>query len=354
MTWVPLPLQEAARNVAATPIRFGFVLLVFVAITCGISALESNTVRDLLDRKMTGELHGRYVFSVSNTSANDDLGIDGQQCDSLADVPGIRHSGVVATVGIVRVGSMPGTEFTRVNISPGALALFGVTGYRGGGLLGGQAASTLGVANDTYLATDGGIYESRSAMGIVPIRTGPLDRSFVDVAPAALISGTCYVEIPGTEASEAAVILQGLLGERGREIIVNRLPGADSLGPLPVTDYQGSLQNLAWAVAAGISVLFFMLFSRTRRQEFVLYQVHGASASFISAMLVYEHLLLLIPTAAYGVAAALLAADGSVVAAHHGIRVTVLYAVSSLTTTALLSWRTFAWRATYSVLRKAE
>lgn len=348
---------EAARNVLATPVRFGTLLFAMVLLCSGPAAIESRMVADLLDLKDEQQRMGRYIVAIVPTDAEvlDVRDSFGEECEALGRLDGVVASGMVGAAGREIIASMPSSTVPVLAASPGALQLFGAPqahgGYVGGSLADGLSVSPAGPIGRA------GIEASTMEFTSIPptsVRTGPVDGAIVDVLPADLITGTCYVEFSATGDREAALLAPAMLKIDSSLVAVARLPGSETLGPEPVIRYRDSLHRWLWTASAPIAVLLSLLITRARRKELVLYQAHGASPVFIAVMLLFEHIMLLVPVSSVGIASALWAASGSTTAAHHGVRFVAGYLLLSLCLTSVLSLRVFFWDPGYSVLRGSE
>lgn len=148
-------------------------------------------------------------------------------------------------------------------------------------------------------------------------RTAAFDRAVLTVLAPTAVTGTCYVDIPGSDPNTTAAWLAPALGGIDQ---VNVLPlvNAGALGNIPAADYQNRALRWVTPTAPLLSLIAWLLLLRARRAELVIPRVFGASRAALAWQLLVEFLVCLVLALPPIVAAVAAGAWGDRIAAAAG------------------------------------
>ncbi len=335
--------SEAIANLLATPLRFVAIVVLLGATLAWAGYTQAHLVRDLQQRKADQAAQGQYVAVASAVdtastigtlgSANDVNGVDGADsgeadqaaggilaaaCDALAARPGVAAAGVFASAGTAVITSEPDGGFELWHISPGAARYLGAAGSTAGVLIGAHAAAELGVATGSTVRVQQ--FATSSTVHVIPAqgpRTAAFDRAVLTVLAPTKVTGTCYVDVPGSDPNTTAAWLAPALGDAAT-ITVMPLVNRGALGNDPVTDYQGRAVLWVAPTAPLLALLAWLLLLRARRAELAIPRIFGASRAMLAWQLLVEFLGCLIVALPPTVAAVAAGSWGDRVAAAAG------------------------------------
>lgn len=317
--------SEALANLLATPLRFVAIIVLLAATLGWAGYTQAHLVHELQQRKANQSAQGQYVaVAVATDSAGIGAGgqlsggIAGTDCDALATRPGVAAAGVFSPAGAAVTTSEPDGGIELWEVSPGALRYLHATGAHAGVLIGAYAAAELGVTTGSTVRVQQ--FATTSTVEVVPAqgpRTAAFDRGVLAVLAPTEVTGTCYVDVPGSDPNTTAAWLAPALGGN-KKIAVLPLVNDGSLGNDPAIDYQGRAMRWVAPTAPLLSLVAWLLLLRTRRAELVIPRIFGAPRAALALQLLVELLGCLVVALPTTVAAVAAGAWGDRVAATAG------------------------------------
>ena len=146
--------SEAVANVLATPARFVLLATVLAVSVLFVGWREATLVRqldqDLRDRIRAGEF---VSVAVGISDEGEPQDISGTACERLAHLGGVVAAGVLRPAGRTTVASHPSGSYQRFEVSPGFLQVVRHQGTPEQALVGSAAATELGLANGSIVAS---------------------------------------------------------------------------------------------------------------------------------------------------------------------------------------------------------
>lgn len=291
-------VSEAIANLLATPLRFVAIVVLLAATLAWGGYSEAHLVHDLQQRKAGQAVQGQYVAVAVNRSGGSETGpssggsygggIPAVDCDALAARPGVASAGVFAPVGTAVIASEPDGGIELWQISPGALRYLNVTGAVPGVLIGAHAAAELGVATGSWVRVQQ--FAAASTVEVIPAsgpRTAAFDRGVLTILAPTELTGTCYVDVPGSDPNTTATWLAPALGGNDK-ISILPLVNDGSLGNDPAADYQNRAIRWVAPTAPLLVLLAWLLLLRARRAELVIHRIFGASRTTLTWQLLVE------------------------------------------------------------------
>jgi hypothetical protein len=142
-------LREAWRDISTGTARTRILALSAVVVAALVSGSEIVSIHQLLERAREYHQSGA---SISILTAEGQ--VDGNRCDRLSEIPGVRASGAARTTS----AQIKPTVLTRAPIpvsdaSPGFVAVIGAHPHGAGVLLGPEASAALGLSEHGFIAT---------------------------------------------------------------------------------------------------------------------------------------------------------------------------------------------------------
>jgi hypothetical protein len=189
-------VREAGRNVTSGTTRAVTLVLVLSALGLAAVTADITAVAALQREAREFQASGGSILTVTAPGH-----VDGLRCERLAEVPGVRAAGALATPAGAHVTAvaLPGAPLPLGHATVGLLAVLRATTDGGPGLiLSGEASDALGgAAGSTLRTTDGttrvsGVYEyprdgRRDGYGYMALdvvrATGTFDACWVDAWP---------------------------------------------------------------------------------------------------------------------------------------------------------------------------
>lgn len=292
-------VTEALANLLATPLRFVAIVVMLAATLAWAGYTEAHLVQSLQARKASQFAQGQYVAvaaamgdatrnGATRNGRQPSGGISGTACDALAARSGVAAAGVFARSGTAVITSEPDGGFALWHISPGAMRYLNAAGSPAGVLIGAHTAAELGVITRSTVRVEQWVATSTvevvSAQGP---RTAAFDRAVLAVLPPTAVTGTCYVDVPGSDPNTTAAWLAAALG--GNDTInVRPLVTAGTLGNDPAADYQHRAMRWVIPTAPLLSLVAWLLLIRARRAELVIPRIFGASRVALAWQLLVE------------------------------------------------------------------
>ena len=139
-------IDEAWRNMTSGVTR-GFVFAIVFWLFCGGAAVaQARIVVNLIQEATMFRQSGAAVWIISQP-----YGINGPQCDQLANLPGIIAAGAIRSGPTITLAVLPSTPITTWEITPGFPGLFNQTTATGGVWLSDDLADRAGVTTSTSL-----------------------------------------------------------------------------------------------------------------------------------------------------------------------------------------------------------
>lgn len=283
-------LREARRNVASGTSRASLFGTLLFAITVTLALSDLLTVRQIVDDAREFQRRAGSIMTLEAASS-----IDGETCDQLSAIRGIRASGAFRDTGDkLRPSSLPNSPIALLAVSAGFGAVLGSNADDGGGiLLGPDVASALSLGRgDLIVASD----ESTRAAGeyaypqdgrrrgfgyaalTISVDDRPFDECWVDVWPQNTNSSTLLLMTvrPGA-LSDGEV--KPVLGQ------LNASMGEYFDGP---QRFQSRLTMVAAPLAACAGFLLAFVSIRLRRVELASAMHAGVARPSLLAMLAVE------------------------------------------------------------------
>ena len=302
MRWV---LGEAARDIGSGTAHVLRSALVLALVVGGCTAADVASVDALLDRGAAFRDSGAAVLTIDAPGA-----VDGDACDALADVPGVRAAGALRQEPEPLVpAALPRGPVAHYAVTPGTADLLRVDVTEPTGvLLAAQAAAALGVGpgdpvvlsstpttvRGVFAWPDDGRRSGYGYAALVPAdRTEPYDTCWVDAwpLPAGLAALVRLAVLPGADEGAGPAITSQLNTTLGTSFDGARL-------------HAGRTTRHAPTVALGAGVLLGYAGTRTRRLELAAARHVGVTARAQHVQLLLESLASVFPAGVLVAAAA--------------------------------------------------
>ena len=225
---------EARANLASGTTRAALLACVFVLLVGGLAAVDTMAVSDVVADATAFRSAGAATQRLTATGA-----IDGRQCAALEGTAPIQGVGALRSGDALRVLTMPDTQISTWEVTPGAVRMLpAITDTRhdqagggaGGVWLSADLADVLGVGPGSPLATSegttrvAGVYEwtddgRARDLGftiLVPVPPeGFFDACWADVWPQDQeATGLLYLALAGDPQEAQLAQLNGSLGAR--------------------------------------------------------------------------------------------------------------------------------------------
>ncbi len=283
---------EAIRNLAAGVSRATAFALALFAVGAGLSLAEVAEVQGIIGSAHEYQSAGASILTLTAPGA-----IDGDACDALSAVPGVRAAGAIrVSADDLAVAALPRGPIPAFEVSGGLVALFEAgsgAGARPGVYLSHDAAETLGVGTgdrldlSTGIAFVEGIYEYpddgrrpgyRYAALVPKPATAPFDECWLDAWPQSQqyesLLRTAALPAGGDDPQNAPALSQ-----------LNTRLGAEFGGRRA---FDERISRFAPAAAALGAFVLGYLFVRIRRLELASAMHSGVAKSALLTIVLIE------------------------------------------------------------------
>ena len=276
MSWrIASLIREALINLAANPMRAGFLFLVSAAMFGSLAFLELRQASDLLGFERSLIAAGGYVAVASGQG-----GLPAARCAALQVEPGVVAAGGVRAHGQVTFATQPGVLFQSASVTEGILRTWDPAwpplANAGSSLvLGRAAADELGVRDGLVIAEAG---DAPATVSVIDTnrRNAQAARWVLDVVPADGLVDECWVQFEpqAFEAGSAALAAELTVGST--EAVVRPYLRQGEFARNPAEELRDRPQRLGWAVVAALVAAVFVLAAWFRRAELGLYLALGS------------------------------------------------------------------------------
>lgn len=259
-------VSEALQNVSTRNSKPLLSVLIFTLVVGALAIFDTYTLRGVIADARAFEASGATVRTIASTQ-----GINGEACENLASLAGVRASGALRQAGTITASTMPGTSIPLMRVSPNFISLLSNTepNSPGGFYISAELASTLSLAAGDEIALDVG---SATITGVYEYpddgRQAGLSWAAVETGMASERYDACWVDIPRSTGEDASLLLTAVTIAPVETPTLSQLNTrhGENLDSVKLAAERASL--LAVPAALGLGLALGFAFKRVRRMEF--------------------------------------------------------------------------------------